>query len=107
MCPPLTEDDEGAVRRCVATGFRILNVSFLDWEQREFLGAEQEPSRCARQTGCYLMDDLLRGVSFATAIIPMVSGWCGASLSMPQGPRVWQQDSIHSVRQNVGLWPQV
>ena len=34
MCPPLKEDDEEAVRRCVATGFRILDVSLLDREQR-------------------------------------------------------------------------
>ena len=74
---------------------------------REFLDAEQEPLRCTQQTGCYMMDDLLRVMSSANAMLPMVSGWCGASLPMPQGPRVWQQDSIHSARQNVGLWPQV
>ena len=63
--------------------------------------------QCAQQTGCYLMDDLLRGVSPAKAIIPSVSGWGGASLPMPEGPKVWQQDSIHSARQNVGSGPQV
>ena len=54
---------------------------------REILDAEQEPLRCTRQTGCYMMDDILRGVSSADAILPMVSAWCGASLPMPQGPQ--------------------
>ena len=41
-----------------------------------------------------MMDDFLRVVGSAHAILPMVSGWCGASLPFPEGPRVWQQDSI-------------
>ena len=53
------------------------------------------------------MDDRLRGVSPANAIIPRVSEWGGASLPGPEGPRIWQQDRIHSARQNVRLGPQV
>ena len=100
------QDDE-AIRRCVPTGLRILSVSLLDWDQREFRDAEQERLRCVQQTGHDMMDDRLRGMSPANAIIPRISGWGGASLPSPEGPRVSQQDSIHSARQNVGSGPQV
>ena len=85
MSPPLKEDatggrlmwgfrDDEAIRRCVPTGLRILSVSLFDWDQREFRDAEQERLRCVQQTGHDMMDDRLRCVSPANAIIPRISG---------------------------------
>ena len=54
-----------------------------------------------------MMDDPLRGVGPANAILPRVSRWRGASLPRPEGPRARQQDRTHSATHNVGLGPQV
>ena len=68
MSPPHKEDaigdrlmlwfqDHEAIRRCVPTVLRILSVSLLDWDLREFLDAEQERLRSVQQTAHDMMDD--------------------------------------------------
>ena len=94
--------DEEAVR-CVATGLRVLNISLLDQEQTEFLDAGRERLRWFQQAANYMMEDRLKGASPAKSIVPGGSGCGGASLPHPGSPRVWQQDSIHSARQNVNV----
>ena len=94
--------------RCVATGLKVLNISLLDQERTEFLDAERE-LEVFQQTANYMMEDRLKGARPAKSIVPGGLGWGGASLQHPGSPRVWQQDSIHSAKQNVnvGLGSQV
>ena len=63
--------DEEAMR-CVATGLRVLNISFLDRDQTEFLDAERERLSWFQQTANYMMEDRLKGASPAKSIVPGV-----------------------------------